>query len=130
MHDAFPEIVRYLTIIAVADPTASRDCQVLAVQAALAGFEITDNTSAGLYAKVVVPPGTAPAQTPSQRIGNIQILIVGMEHGAGMIVYVDDGFITLVEVHTFGDDLITGWQQNIVGVRFAAVRKPPPPAMP
>jgi len=74
----------------------------------LSGLRVTkrEETAAGFFADLGVDPGAMTSTTlfPSRlAIGDVEATIAGLRTGAGIVVFVDDGRLTLLEGFTYDE---------------------------
>lgn len=62
-------------------------------------------TGAGFYTSFELPEGLAAASVPSAKIrfGDVGAKIPGLQHGAGFLVYVDDGKLKMLEGYCYDE---------------------------
>lgn len=58
----------------------------------------------GFFAHLTVPPDLPIADPPRIVGGDAQIALSGVEHGAGCVLFVDDGRLSMFEGFTFGGE--------------------------
>jgi hypothetical protein len=69
-------------------------------------------TGVGFFTDIGVPGDTAIASTGrSLRFGDVVARIPSLEHGAGFVVYVDDGRLSGLEGYTFDE----AWPETVDG---------------
>jgi len=47
-------------------------------------------------------------------LGNVQVSFPGLEHGAGFVLFINDGLISMLEGYTYGEP----WPEDITGYSF------------
>jgi hypothetical protein len=62
-------------------------------------------TGYGFFTELRVQPDERPAPMPSERLrlGDVEAHIPGLEHGAGFLLYVDRGFLTMLEGYSYDE---------------------------
>jgi hypothetical protein len=68
-----------------------------------------EHTGAGFYTEFSVATTAAPAPAAQLRFGDVQAAIRGLEHGAGFLLYVDGGVLTMLEGYSFEEP----WPEEI-----------------
>ena len=70
----------------------------------IATAQVTDfeNSGAGFFSTVRVSP-EAPRLTDKSPLDAATGNVCGIEHGMGFLVFLDDGYVTLIEGYTNGD---------------------------
>lgn len=63
-----------------------------------------DLSGVGFFAYLAVPPGLPNTDPPRIVGGNAEIVLAGVEHGAGCVVFVDDGRLAMFEGYTYGGE--------------------------
>ena len=62
-------------------------------------------TGVGFFTEFGHPPEAVRLQTPSRvRFGDVLADIEGLEHGAGFVLYIDEGLITMLEGYTAANE--------------------------
>src|SRR5579859_595032 len=76
-------------------------------------------TGVGFFTEIQVPDSTPIARTSRPlRFGDVAAKIPGLEHGAGFLVYVDNGRITALEGYAFDEawpETVEGFSVHFVG---------------
>jgi hypothetical protein len=63
-----------------------------------------DLSGVGFFAHLVVPPAV-PTAGPARIVGgDAEIVLSGVEHGAGCVLVVDDGRLSMFEGYTYGGE--------------------------
>lgn len=63
-----------------------------------------DLSGVGFFAHLVVPPAM-PTADPARIVGgDAEIVLSGVEHGAGCVLFVDDGRLSMFEGYTYGGE--------------------------
>lgn len=77
-------------------------------------------TKTGFFVKFSTPQ-TDPAPTGQKevRFGDVQATIDGLSHGAGFLLYVDKGFIRMLEGYSYEEP----WPDHIVGFALTYSKK-------
>jgi hypothetical protein len=96
---------------------AAHDYQAAAdgLREQLAAAQITDfeNTGAGFFSSVNVSED-APRLTEKSPLDAATASVGSIEHGMGFLVFLEDGYVSLIEGYTYGD-------VSTVGVDFSSV---------
>jgi len=73
-------------------------------------------TGAGFFTHFVIPAETvsAPLQGGKLQFGDVEATIVGLQHGAGFLLYIQDGVIQMLEGYSYEEP----WPSNIEGFRL------------
>ncbi|MCX5741652.1 MAG: hypothetical protein NT062_04030 [Proteobacteria bacterium] len=62
-------------------------------------------TGVGFYTEFGHPPGAARLRAPMRvRFGDVLADIRGLEHGAGFVLFIDDGLITMLEGYSTANE--------------------------
>jgi hypothetical protein len=63
-----------------------------------------ERTGVGFFTEFAVTGNAAPALlTPRIRFGDVEAMIPGLEHGAGFVLYIDDGLLHRLEGYTYDE---------------------------
>jgi hypothetical protein len=73
--------------------------EILRAQWQAAALSISNASSCGFYADILVPPKAPRVDAPSQGGGNATIPVQGYDQPAGCILYVVDGALQFLEVY-------------------------------
>jgi hypothetical protein len=96
---------------------AAHDCQAsgegLRGQIATARVTNFENTGAGFFSTVSVSP-EAPRLTDKSPLDAATGSVGSIEHGMGFLVFLENGYVSLIEGYTYGD-------VSTVGVDFESV---------
>mgnify|MGYP000114844528 CR=1 FL=1 len=96
---------------------AAHDYQAAAdgLRQQLAAAQVTDfeNTGAGFFSTVRVSPA-APRVAEKSPLDAATASVGSIEHGMGFLVFIENGYVSLIEGYTYGD-------VSTVGVDFASV---------
>lgn len=100
-------------------------CAILREQYARAIIDRVELTGVGVFVAFKVPPDverTAPANFAG---GNVNVQIEGVRNGAGCILFVRDGILSMLEGYTYSDE---EWPERpiVVELRDALPLAPPP----
>jgi len=70
-----------------------------------------EQTGSGFFTKLSTIPSAAAAQvqTSSLRFGDIEATMDGLSHGAGFVLYVDDGRLTMLEGYSYEEP----WPEHV-----------------
>jgi hypothetical protein len=78
-------------------------------------------TGVGFFTELGHPPDVVRLQAPQRvRFGDVLADIEGLEHGAGFVLYIDDGLITMLEGYSTANE---PWPES--PARFALRYWPP-----
>jgi hypothetical protein len=101
MNDVLNPLERAVLMLALAgdDPIL----RVLRSQLAVATTRERKFTGVGFFTSVHLPPSVAKADSASIRIADVVGELPGLEHGAGFVVFVDDGLLSALEGFTFDE---------------------------
>ncbi|HVS09242.1 MAG TPA: hypothetical protein VMS76_05145 [Planctomycetota bacterium] len=61
-------------------------------------------TGVGFYTDLEMPPETRAAPIDAGHIGDVTAQIEGLDHGAGFILFIADGRLSLLEGFSYGGD--------------------------
>jgi hypothetical protein len=108
---------------AVLEKLLAGDHAVLAAlraQAARARLTSRENTGVGFHCCLEVPPDV-PLVTPADfELGDVDATIEGLEHGAGFLLFVRGGRMTMLEGYSYEEP----WPQTIRNVNLSYQREP------
>jgi hypothetical protein len=77
---------------------------VLREQLREVGVTGVDLSGVGFFARLVVPPGL-PTADPARIVGgDAEIVLSGVQQGAGCVLFVDDGRLSMFEGYTYGGE--------------------------
>ncbi len=65
----------------------------------------------GFFAELLVPADAPLASPPRIVGGNAEITLSGVEHGAGCVLFVEHGRLSMLEGYTYGDE---PWSEDAV----------------
>lgn len=91
---------------AVLDAILAGDDPVrVALRAQLRGLVVTarEVTGVGFFAELAVAPDAVAAAESTMRFGDVIAKLPGVAHGAGFVVLVANGFLTMLEGYTFDE---------------------------
>lgn len=63
-----------------------------------------ENTGAGMWTWFHVPRGMPPAEAGPSPLGNLAVLVEGLQHPAGFLLWVEEGYVESLECFTIADD--------------------------
>ncbi len=72
----------------------------LSAQLPLVAVSSRTNTGVGVIVDLVVAPGARKTTIPSLVISSILLEVDGLEHGAGVAIFVEDGLLSSLEMFT------------------------------
>ncbi len=98
-------------------------CIQLRKQYARARIQQVELTGAGFFVTFEVPADVARTTPPNLQGGDVHIRVEGVEHGAGCVLFVRDGVLSMLEGYTYGEE----WPEHplIVELREATPLAPP-----
>jgi hypothetical protein len=70
----------------------------------------------GFFTRFSVPDDAARVDPPNFEMGDVKLELSGVEHGAGVLLFVHNGVLSMREGYTYGDE---GWPEE---VRIVAAR--------
>jgi hypothetical protein len=116
---------------AVLDKLLAGDHPVLAAlrgQLAVAAVTQRELTGVGFFTDFSVPQTADPAPVRRLRFGDVHANISGVEHGAGFLLFVDDGVLTTLEGFTYDEP----WPEEIkeFSVRYVDPTRPDVASLP
>ena len=97
---------------AVLDKLLSGEQPVLiALRAQLAGATVKSRefTGVGFFTEFALAPEAVPAPVRTLRFGDVQATVSGLNHGAGFVIFVDQGLLTMLEGYSYGEP----WPEKI-----------------
>jgi len=76
----------------------------------------------GFFTRFTLPETTAPAPVRCLRFGDVHGDIAGLQHGAGFVLFVDEGRITMLEGFSYGEP----WPEevNAFAIRYFDPMRP------
>jgi hypothetical protein len=74
-----------------------------------------ERTGVGFYTSFSVSPVTLRAPLASVRFGDVEASIPGLAHGAGFLLYVDDGLLQMLEAYSYDE----AWPQQVTEFSLA-----------
>ena len=76
---------------------------LVGLRAQLAGSVVTarEYSGVGFFTTFAVNATARPVSVPSLRFGDVEATIGGLQHGAGFVVFVDDGMLTMLEGYCY-----------------------------
>jgi hypothetical protein len=82
-----------------------------ALRGQLAGLAVKrrERTGAGFFTEFSVAKTTTPAPSGKLRVGDIHASIGGLQHGAGFLLYVDGGLLSMLEGYSYEEP----WPEEI-----------------
>lgn len=90
-------------------------------QASQATVSSRQYTGAGFYCSFELAPDVVPLKTPYEcEIGDVDASIDGLEHGAGFLVFVREGRLSMLEGYSYGEP----WPAEIKNFRLRYRREP------
>jgi hypothetical protein len=94
---------------------------ILRIQFGLAKRKPREMSGVGFFTYLDVPED-APRLTnnASLRFGDVSAEIDGLEHGAGFVLFVDDGVLTTLEAYTYDEP----WPPLVTGYELSYMNKP------
>jgi len=72
-------------------------------QLAAATITRRELTGAGFFIDFAIPAAAPPAPVRTLRFGDVEASLAGLEHGAGFVLFVNDGRLTMLEGYTYGE---------------------------
>ena len=87
-------------LLAGSDPT----CALLREQYARASIEQVELTGVGFFVGFQVPADVGRTTPADFAGGNVNIQVEGVKHGAGCVLFVRDGVLSMLEGYTYGDE--------------------------
>lgn len=92
----------------------------LRAQAAMARLVSRENTGVGFHCSFEMPPDV-PLVTPTNfELGDVQATIEGLEHGAGFLLFVRGGRITMLEGYSYEEP----WPRDLLNVKLTYQHEP------
>lgn len=91
---------------AVLDKLLSGEHPVLtALRAQLGGATVKrrERTGMGFFTEFALAPDAVAAPVRALRFGDVQATVTGLEHGAGFVLFVDDGLLRLLEGYSYSE---------------------------
>ncbi len=108
---------------AVLEKLLAGDHAVLAglrTQAARARLASRENTGVGFHCSFEVPPDV-PLVTPADfELGDVDATIEGLDHGAGFLLFVRGGRMTMLEGYSYEEP----WPREVRNVKLSYQREP------
>jgi hypothetical protein len=82
-----------------------------ALRGQLAGATVKSRelTGVGFFTKFALAVDAAPAPVRTLRFGDVQAAVTGLEHGAGFVLFVNDGLLRMLEGYSYGEP----WPEQI-----------------
>jgi hypothetical protein len=78
--------------------------EIIRQQLAHAQVERREFTGAGFFTHFIVPSDAAVRRDlPDMEIGNVGTEFPGVQHGAGFVLFIRDGVITMLEGYTYDE---------------------------
>lgn len=108
---------------AVLEKLLAGDIAVLAglrAQAARARLASRENTGVGFHCSLEVPPDVPLVAPADFELGDVDATIEGLEHGAGFLLFVRGGRMTMLEGYSYEEP----WPQEIRNVTLSYRREP------
>ena len=81
----------------------------LRAQLARATVRSRELTGVGFFTEFALAPDAVSAPVRTLRFGDIQAEVSGLKHGAGFVIFVDDGLLTMLEGYSYGEP----WPEKI-----------------
>lgn len=75
----------------------------LRAQLAEATLESRELSGVGFFTHFTLPPTVAPVPVRCLRFGDVHGTIAGLEYGAGFVLFVDDGRLTMLEGFSYAE---------------------------
>ena len=72
-------------------------------QLAVAAIARRERTGVGFFVDFAVPAAAPRASVCTLRFGDVEASLAGLAHGAGFVVFVDHGRLTMLEGYTYGE---------------------------
>lgn len=98
-------------------------CALLRKQYASASISQIELTGVGFFINFEVPADVARVFPPNYAGGEVDIRVEGVEHGAGCVLFVRDGVLSMLEGFTYADP----WPEHPVLIELRAARPIEPP---
>ena len=78
---------------------------LVGLRAQLAGSVVAEReyTGVGFFTTFAVNATARPISVSSLRFGDVEATIAGLQHGAGFVVFVDGGVLTMLEGYCYGE---------------------------
>ena len=76
----------------------------LRAQAELAKVALRKMTGVGFFTTLSIPNNPRQIDGQSLQLRNVVAEISGLKHGAGFVLFVEDGVLDLLEGYTYGDE--------------------------
>lgn len=89
----------------------------LAAQLASATAIRRENSGAGFYTTLLVDPGSPPTKLPSP-FGDAEAQVLGVRHGMGFLLWLQDGHAERLEAYTYDDSTS---DLDLMSLRFSWV---------
>jgi hypothetical protein len=99
MRPLWPIEREVLEIIAAAYPASA---EVLCQQIETAQVVSFENSGAGFFSNLAVAPD-APLLAEKSPLSAAHGEVLGIEHGMGFVVFLEDGRISVIEAYSYGD---------------------------
>ncbi|MEO7730873.1 MAG: hypothetical protein ABIY55_07880 [Kofleriaceae bacterium] len=62
-----------------------------------------ERTGVGFFVDFALPPAEEPASVGTLRIGDVAATVTGLQHGAGFVLFVNDGLIKMFEGFSYDE---------------------------
>jgi hypothetical protein len=72
-------------------------------QFAFAHVQEREYTGVGVFVTLSIPASAPKVDPPRLTIGDIALEVEGVQNGAGVVLFVNDGLLDLVEIYTYND---------------------------
>ncbi len=95
-------------------------------QYARARIQQVELTGAGFFVTFEIPADVARTTPPNLQGGDVHIRVEGVEHGAGCVLFVRDGVLSMLEGYTYGEE----WPEHPLIVRLREATPLAPPGEP
>ena len=78
---------------------------LVGLRAQLAGLVVTkrEYSGVGFFTTLAVNAAARPISVSSLRFGDVEATIAGLQHGAGFLVFVEEGMLTMLEGYCYGE---------------------------
>ncbi len=82
----------------------SRDIKILKKQYEVSVVKNRELTGSGFYTYFEIPKNSPTLDDKNSHIGNVGANISGLQHGVGFVIFVENGKISFLECHTYGEN--------------------------